>query len=144
METIFISAEEYNDFKGTNLAIADGYEWTDDKQQRPLTVSEYLQAFDLYKAFRTDFDFSNMNLEQARDYLHHISGCVIRNYEPHGYLDIEYSSDNFKAVEYILVTLTETESGKVSISSYIDTAIRGLDYEYECMDTQEPIMYVLK
>ena len=123
-----------------DMSIANRY--TD--EQRPMTVEEWEIAKGMYqRATKTlrDLIKRSENKTDLTSKIHHINTFLMRNqgdFENFGdYLDVEYTEDNIKSVDYILLTVNL----KI-ISPTFDVAIKHLDYEYEGLALNEDITII--
>ena len=123
-----------------DMSIANRY--TD--EQRPMTVEEWEIAKGMYqRATETlrDLISRSENETDLISKIHHINTFLMRNQEDFenfgDYLDIEYTEDNIKSVEYILLTVNLK-----TISPTFDVAIKHLDYEYEGLALNEDITII--
>lgn len=123
-----------------DMSVANRY--TD--EQRPMTVEEWEIAKGMYqRAVETLRDLISRSKKETdlTSKIHHINTFQMRNQKDFenfsDYLDVEYTEDNTKSVEYIVLTVNL----KI-ISPTFDVAIKHLDYEYECLTLNEGITIV--
>lgn len=125
----------------TNTEKGKAYEEREN-QQRPLTLDEY---YTLYKKelpsvlnFIRELAFNCPDLDSVRDRVKHTAGCSVRNFDDDfgEYIDIEVNCDDPR-FDYIVITLSKDTPVKIADS--IDVAIKGLDYEYECLPLLEKL-----
>lgn len=126
-----------------------------EEYQRELTVDEYLLAKELYVEFTEmvkDFvglEWNVQNLEEMIWSLRHMNSLLPMNagLSAEQVFEDEYYDDYYCTDEGmdILCTLAKDMlTNTIRISRFIDIEVKGLDYAYECVDTDKEVIELLE
>lgn len=126
-----------------------------EEYQRELTVDEYLLAKEFYVEFTEmvkDFvglEWNVQHLEEMIWSLRHMNALLPMNagLSAEQVFEDEYYDDYYCTDEGmdILCTLAKDMlTNTIRISRFIDIEVKGLDYAYECVDTDKEVIELLE
>lgn len=119
--------------------------WNDESQQRLMTLGEWNKAVGLWNTLNTisfieqlketDIAWTQKNVEYYIDKMSHLGIFELMSKDINDdYIDFYFGyGDNVEISCSILEGVSEN-SKSMALSPYANIAVRGLDYEYECIN----------